>query len=105
RYADLLQENKAELLAILCSEAGKTMQDCIAELREAIDFCFYYAAQAQKLLGKPLRLSGYTGEVNELSLHPRGTVLCISPWNFPLAIFTGQVIAALITGNCVIAKP
>lgn len=105
RYADLLQKHQAELLAILCSEAGKTMQDCIAELREAIDFCLYYAVQAQKMLAKPLRLSGYTGEVNELSLHPRGTVLCISPWNFPLAIFTGQVIAALITGNCVIAKP
>ena len=60
---------------------------------------------AQQTMANPVRLTGYTGELNELSLHPRGTVLCISPWNFPLAIFTGQVVAALVTGNCVIAKP
>lgn len=105
RFADLLQENDAELMAIACLEAGKTMNDCMGEVREAIDFCRYYAMQAEEILSNPLRLTGYTGELNELSLHPRGTVLCISPWNFPLAIFTGQVVAALITGNCVIAKP
>ncbi|HHT0591739.1 TPA: bifunctional proline dehydrogenase/L-glutamate gamma-semialdehyde dehydrogenase PutA [Legionella anisa] len=105
RFADSLQVNQAELMTIACLEAGKTMNDCIAEVREAIDFCRYYAVQAQQILAAPLRLAGYTGELNELSLHPRGTVLCISPWNFPLAIFTGQVAAALVTGNCVIAKP
>ncbi|VEB37657.1 bifunctional proline dehydrogenase/L-glutamate gamma-semialdehyde dehydrogenase PutA [Legionella cherrii] len=105
RFADLLQENQAELMTIACLEAGKTMSDCIAEVREAIDFCRYYATQAQQILSAPLRLSGYTGELNELSLHPRGIVLCISPWNFPLAIFTGQIAAALVTGNCAIAKP
>ncbi|WP_454780812.1 bifunctional proline dehydrogenase/L-glutamate gamma-semialdehyde dehydrogenase PutA [Legionella sp. WA2022007384] len=104
RFADLLQENYAELMTIACLEAGKTMNDCISEVREAIDFCRYYAIQAQQILA-PLRLTGYTGELNELSLHPRGIALCISPWNFPLAIFTGQVAAALVTGNCVIAKP
>ncbi|MDX1836920.1 bifunctional proline dehydrogenase/L-glutamate gamma-semialdehyde dehydrogenase PutA [Legionella taurinensis] len=105
RYADLLEENRATLLAMACLEAGKTWNDGVAEVREAIDFCRYYAAMATKLMAKPLSLHGYTGEINELSLHGRGTVLCISPWNFPLAIFTGQVVAALVTGNCVIAKP
>jgi len=105
RFADLLQANSVEFLALACLEAGKTMNDAIAEIREAIDFCRYYAVTAKKLMTNPLPLHGYTGELNELSLHPRGTVLCISPWNFPLAIFTGQVVAALVTGNCVIAKP
>jgi RHH-type proline utilization regulon transcriptional repressor/proline dehydrogenase/delta 1-pyrroline-5-carboxylate dehydrogenase len=105
RFADLLQANMMELLALACLEAGKTWSDGIAELREAIDFCRYYAVRAQELMANPTRLHGYTGELNELSLHPRGIVLCISPWNFPLAIFTGQVIAGLATGNCVIAKP
>jgi RHH-type proline utilization regulon transcriptional repressor/proline dehydrogenase/delta 1-pyrroline-5-carboxylate dehydrogenase len=86
-------------------EAGKTWSDAISEVREAIDFCRYYATQATKLLSEPIALRGYTGETNVLSLHPRGTILCISPWNFPLAIFTGQIVAALVTGNCVIAKP
>ncbi|WP_058481794.1 bifunctional proline dehydrogenase/L-glutamate gamma-semialdehyde dehydrogenase PutA [Legionella waltersii] len=105
RYADLLQANMTELLGLLCVEAGKTWHDGVAEVREAIDFCRYYAHIGTHLMGKPLSLSGYTGELNELSLHPRGTILCISPWNFPLAIFTGQIVAGLITGNCVIAKP
>lgn len=105
RFADLLQEHSTEFLALACFEAGKTLNDGIAEVREAIDFCRYYAMLAQQILANPVRLTGYTGELNELSLHPRGTVLCISPWNFPLAIFTGQVVAALVTGNCVIAKP
>jgi RHH-type proline utilization regulon transcriptional repressor/proline dehydrogenase/delta 1-pyrroline-5-carboxylate dehydrogenase len=105
RYAALLEENTLTLLTMLCCEAGKTWQDAIGELREAVDFCRYYAKMAIDLMGTPRQLSGYTGETNELSLHARGTVLCISPWNFPLAIFTGQVVAALATGNCVIAKP
>ncbi|MFI4918761.1 MAG: bifunctional proline dehydrogenase/L-glutamate gamma-semialdehyde dehydrogenase PutA [Legionellales bacterium] len=105
RFADLLQANSVEFLALACLEAGKTWNDGIGELREAIDFCHYYALKAQELMASPLHLNGYTGELNELSLHPRGVVLCISPWNFPLAIFTGQVVAALATGNCVIAKP
>lgn len=105
RFADLLQANSTELMAMACLEAGKTWGDAIAEIREAIDFCRYYAVMAEQLMANPTRLHGYTGELNELSLHPRGTVLCISPWNFPLAIFTGQVAAGLVTGNCVIAKP
>jgi RHH-type proline utilization regulon transcriptional repressor/proline dehydrogenase/delta 1-pyrroline-5-carboxylate dehydrogenase len=105
RFACLLEEQMPEFMVLACLEAGKTWNDGIAEVREAVDFCRYYAAQAEKLMSKPQPLQGYTGELNELSLHPRGIVLCISPWNFPLAIFTGQVIAALVTGNCVIAKP
>ncbi len=105
RFADLLQAHSAELMALACLEAGKTWNDGISEVREAVDFCRYYALRAEQLMSSPTRLHGYTGELNELSLHPRGTVLCISPWNFPLAIFTGQVVAGLVTGNCVIAKP
>ncbi|MDR3442282.1 MAG: bifunctional proline dehydrogenase/L-glutamate gamma-semialdehyde dehydrogenase PutA [Legionella sp.] len=105
RFADLLEANRAEFLALATYEAGKTLNDGIAELREAVDFCRYYAVMSQQLMANPTRLTGYTGELNELSLHPRGTVLCISPWNFPLAIFSGQVVASLATGNCVIAKP
>jgi RHH-type transcriptional regulator, proline utilization regulon repressor / proline dehydrogenase / delta 1-pyrroline-5-carboxylate dehydrogenase len=105
RFAILLEENIAMVLAMTCLEAGKTWTDGVAEVREAIDFCRYYAVMAERLMAKPQQLHGYTGELNELSLHARGTVLCISPWNFPLAIFTGQVVAALVTGNCVVAKP
>lgn len=105
RYADLLQANSVELMTLTCLEAGKTWSDGIGEVREAIDFCRYYAMMSTQLMANPLRLTGYTGELNELSLHPRGTLLCISPWNFPLAIFTGQIVAGLVTGNCVIAKP
>lgn len=105
RLADLLEQNTATLLAMTCFEAGKTWNDGVAEVREAVDFCRYYAKMATNLMAKPLRLHGYTGELNELHLHGRGIALCISPWNFPLAIFTGQVVAALVTGNCVIAKP
>ena len=105
RFADLLEEHRPQLLAMACLEAGKTWNDGVGEIREAVDFCRYYAVQGEKLMAKPIQLHGYTGELNELSLHGRGVVLCISPWNFPLAIFTGQIIAALVTGNCVIAKP
>jgi RHH-type proline utilization regulon transcriptional repressor/proline dehydrogenase/delta 1-pyrroline-5-carboxylate dehydrogenase len=104
-YAKKLEAHKTELLYLLVMEAGKTWQSAVSELREAIDYCYYYSERARHLMEKPAKLQGYTGEVNELSLHPLGTVLCISPWNFPLAIFTGQIVAALLTGNCVIAKP
>lgn len=105
RIAALYEKNQVELIYLLMQEAGKTLPDCIAEIREAVDFCRYYAAQATHLLNRPIHLEGYTGERNTLSLYPRGTLLCISPWNFPLAIFTGQIVACLATGNTVIAKP
>ncbi|MFZ4077480.1 MAG: bifunctional proline dehydrogenase/L-glutamate gamma-semialdehyde dehydrogenase PutA, partial [Legionellaceae bacterium] len=105
RFSDLIEENTSTFLAMACLEAGKTWQDAIGELREAVDFCRYYASLAEEQLSIPLELKGYTGEINTLSLHPRGVILCISPWNFPLAIYVGQVVAALVTGNCVIAKP
>ncbi|OGV27955.1 MAG: bifunctional proline dehydrogenase/L-glutamate gamma-semialdehyde dehydrogenase [Legionellales bacterium RIFCSPHIGHO2_12_FULL_35_11] len=105
RLANLYEENINDFLALDCLEAGKTWSDGIAEVREAVDFCRYYAAIVRKTMGNSEVLKGYTGEFNELTLHPRGLVLCISPWNFPLAIFTGQIAAALVTGNCVLAKP
>ncbi len=104
RFADLLEEQMTTLLAMTCLEAGKTWSDGIAEVREAVDFCRYYAVKA-RTLSQATPLSGYTGETNVLTLHPRGPILCISPWNFPLAIFTGQIVAALVMGNTVIAKP
>ncbi|MBX3458203.1 MAG: bifunctional proline dehydrogenase/L-glutamate gamma-semialdehyde dehydrogenase PutA [Candidatus Paracaedibacteraceae bacterium] len=103
--AKKLDENYEELMAILIYEGGKTYADTIAEIREAIDFCTYYANQARSLMGMAIPLPGPTGERNELSLHGRGVVACISPWNFPLAIFLGQIAAALVTGNTVLAKP
>jgi RHH-type proline utilization regulon transcriptional repressor/proline dehydrogenase/delta 1-pyrroline-5-carboxylate dehydrogenase len=105
RAADLYEQNLPELIAMCVREAGKTVPDSIAEVREAVDFLRYYAARAREDFGKPERMPGPTGESNELSLHGRGVFTCISPWNFPLAIFTGQVAAALAAGNAVIAKP
>lgn len=106
RAADLLEgPHRNAALSLLLREAGKTITDAIAEVREAADFCRYYANSAEGLMAVPERMPGYTGERNELSLHGRGVFVCISPWNFPLAIFTGQVVAALVTGNTVIAKP
>ncbi|AIL65986.1 Bifunctional protein putA [Rickettsiales bacterium Ac37b] len=105
KVADVFHENQIELAALLICEGGKTIADAIAEIREAIDFCRYYACEARKLMKANQKLAGYTGESNELSLHGRGIFVCISPWNFPLAIFTGQVVAALVAGNVVIAKP
>ena len=103
--ADLLEARRAEFVALLVREAGKTLPAAVAEVREAADMCRYYAAMARKWFGHPQGLPGPTGESNQLALHGRGVFVCISPWNFPLAIFTGQVIAALVTGNAVIAKP
>jgi RHH-type proline utilization regulon transcriptional repressor/proline dehydrogenase/delta 1-pyrroline-5-carboxylate dehydrogenase len=104
RAAELMEGEMADLMGLIVSEAGRTIDDALSEVREAVDFCRYYAAQARAACG-PRTLPGPTGEVNELSLHGRGVFLCISPWNFPLAIFTGQVAAALAAGNTVVAKP
>ena len=105
RAADLLEANHAELMTLCVREAGKTLTDALAEIREAVDFCRYYALQARQHFDVPLQLTGPTGESNQLSLHGRGVFVCISPWNFPLAIFMGQVVAALAAGNAVLAKP
>ena len=104
RIADAYEDNRAELMALLVREGGKTLKDGIAEVREAADFCRYYAAIARESLDQPVALPGPTGESNTLRHHGRGVFVCISPWNFPLAIFTGQVVAALVTGNAVLAK-
>ncbi len=104
RVADLLERERDMLMALAVREAGKSIDDALAEVREAVDFCRYYAVQARHLM-QPVSLPGPTGEFNELRWAARGTFACISPWNFPLAIFLGQVAAALVTGNAVIAKP
>jgi RHH-type proline utilization regulon transcriptional repressor/proline dehydrogenase/delta 1-pyrroline-5-carboxylate dehydrogenase len=105
RAAQLLEERRGQFLSLLVREAGKTLPDAVAELREAVDFCRYYAAQARELFAAPQLMPGPTGERNTLSMHGRGVFVCISPWNFPLAIFSGQITAALAAGNAVIAKP
>lgn len=104
RYADLIEAHRIELMALCVKEAFKTIPDALGEIREAADFCRYYAMQARGILG-PRTLPGPTGERNELRLEGRGTWATVSPWNFPLAIFTGQNVAALVTGNTVVAKP
>ncbi|KFN43472.1 hypothetical protein N789_09360 [Arenimonas oryziterrae DSM 21050 = YC6267] len=103
--ADLMEARMPELIALCVKEAGKSLSASVAEVREAVDFCRYYAVQGRKLFGQPEKLPGPTGESNELQLHGRGVFVCISPWNFPLAIFMGQIAAALAAGNTVIAKP
>lgn len=102
---DVLEENAERLIALMAREAGKTLADGIAEVREAVDFCRYYAMQAEAEFTTAQKLPGPTGETNHISLHGRGVFCCISPWNFPLAIFTGQIAAALAAGNSVVAKP
>jgi RHH-type proline utilization regulon transcriptional repressor/proline dehydrogenase/delta 1-pyrroline-5-carboxylate dehydrogenase len=104
KLANLIRENRSELLYLLIHEAGKVLLDAVSEAREAEDFCRYYAAMARNTLSPEL-MKGYTGETNELRLVGRGVMLCISPWNFPAAIFTGQIVAALVSGNTVLAKP
>ncbi|MBN9479848.1 MAG: bifunctional proline dehydrogenase/L-glutamate gamma-semialdehyde dehydrogenase PutA [Bordetella sp.] len=103
--ADALETDLDRLVALLSREAGKTLNDGVAEVREAADFCRYYALLAERDFGGRQTLKGPTGETNELVLHGRGVFACISPWNFPLAIFTGQIAAALAAGNAVVAKP
>jgi len=102
---DALEANMDRLVALMAEEAGKTFADGIAEVREAVDFCRYYAVQAEEKFEGRTRLPGPAGETNHISLHGRGVFACISPWNFPLAIFTGQITAALGAGNTVVAKP
>lgn len=103
--ADALEGARERLIAILAREGGKTLDDCVAEVREAVDFCRYYARDAEKMFREPEQLAGPAGETNTLELMGRGVFVCISPWNFPLAIFTGQIAGALAAGNTVLAKP
>ncbi|MCU0890519.1 MAG: L-glutamate gamma-semialdehyde dehydrogenase [Sandarakinorhabdus sp.] len=104
RLADLLERDRLNLIACLVQEARKTLPDALAEVREAVDFCRYYAGEARRIMVTN-SLPGPTGEKNELRLEGRGVFAAIAPWNFPLAIFLGQVAAALVTGNAVVAKP
>ncbi len=105
RSADLLEQQRDRFMALLQSEGGKTLDDALSEVREAVDFCRYYAAEGVSLFGGAQALPGPTGESNVLRLRGRGVMVAISPWNFPLAIFMGQVTAALMAGNAVVAKP
>ena len=105
RAAELFEARTTEFTSLIAKEAGRTLNDGVDEVREAVDFCRYYAAQATSLMLSELELPSVTGETNRLSYAPRGPWLCISPWNFPLAIFTGQIVANLAVGNTVVAKP
>ena len=105
RTADLLEQRTAHFIALLQREGGRTLDDSLSEVREAVDFCRYYAAQGRELFGQAQRMPGPTGESNALQLRGRGVFVAISPWNFPLAIFLGQIAAALMAGNTVVAKP
>jgi RHH-type proline utilization regulon transcriptional repressor/proline dehydrogenase/delta 1-pyrroline-5-carboxylate dehydrogenase len=105
KAADLLEARREEAMALIIGEGRRTWADALSEVREAVDFCRYYASRGRELFGQPRRLDGPTGEHNELRFAGRGVFGCISPWNFPLAIFAGQVVAALVSGNTVIAKP
>ena len=105
RAADAMEAKRESLMALLAAEAGKTLPDGLAEVREAIDFCRYYAQEARRQFGEDRLMPGPTGEENRLRHRGRGVFVCISPWNFPLAIFVGQIAAALVAGNTVVAKP
>ena len=105
RAADLYERDRHALMALIIREGGRTIPAALSEVREAADYLRYYAARARADFAEPLALPGPTGERNRIALHGRGVFACISPWNFPLAIFTGQVAAALAAGNAVIAKP
>jgi RHH-type proline utilization regulon transcriptional repressor/proline dehydrogenase/delta 1-pyrroline-5-carboxylate dehydrogenase len=105
RAGGLLEAKRGRFVHLLQLEGGKTIDDAVAELREAVDFCRYYAAEARRLMAEPAAMPGPTGESNRLALRGRGVFVAISPWNFPLAIFLGQVTAALAAGNTVAAKP
>jgi RHH-type proline utilization regulon transcriptional repressor/proline dehydrogenase/delta 1-pyrroline-5-carboxylate dehydrogenase len=103
--ADLFEHHRLELVSLCIREGGRTIKDALAEIREAVDFCRFYAQSAVQLLSTPEQLPGPTGEDNLLYHYGRGVFVCISPWNFPIAIFMGQIAAALVAGNTVIAKP
>jgi RHH-type proline utilization regulon transcriptional repressor/proline dehydrogenase/delta 1-pyrroline-5-carboxylate dehydrogenase len=104
KAAAMLEAEWLPALSLIVDEGKRTVNDAISEIREAVDFCRYYAVEAERLMAEE-SLPGPAGESNKLLHHPRGTFVCISPWNFPLAIFMGQVVAALVTGNTVVAKP
>jgi RHH-type proline utilization regulon transcriptional repressor/proline dehydrogenase/delta 1-pyrroline-5-carboxylate dehydrogenase len=104
RASNLLEARRGRLIALLQAEGGKTLDDAVAEVREAVDLCRYYALEARRSLA-PRALPGPTGEANELRYRGRGVFVCISPWNFPLSIFLGQIVGALVVGNSVVAKP
>lgn len=105
KLAHKIEEDHDALLSLLCFEAGKTIPDALAEIREAVDYCRYYSMQARRLFGTDVKLEGVSGEENHLAYEGRGVFVAISPWNFPLAIFLGQITAALLAGNTVAAKP
>ncbi len=105
KTADLFEANYAELMALCQLEAGKTTQDGIDEIREAVDFCRFYADEAERLEAEVQEITDLSGNTIRQTYKPRGTFVCISPWNFPLAIYTGQIVAALAAGNTVVAKP
>ncbi|WP_046079875.1 bifunctional proline dehydrogenase/L-glutamate gamma-semialdehyde dehydrogenase PutA [Halomonas sp. HG01] len=105
RFADLMEANMAELMALCSREGGKLLTDGVDEIREAVDFCRYYAVRAEELFAEPTRLPGPTGESNELMMGGKGVFAAISPWNFPVAIFCGQMVATAVAGNTVLAKP
>ncbi|MGZ5050742.1 MAG: bifunctional proline dehydrogenase/L-glutamate gamma-semialdehyde dehydrogenase PutA [Methylobacter sp.] len=105
KAADLFEVHRVELVSLCVREGGRTIKDALAEVREAVDFCRYYAQSALDLFGAPIRLPGPTGEENRLYYYGRGVFVCISPWNFPISIFVGQIVAALVSGNTVVAKP
>jgi RHH-type proline utilization regulon transcriptional repressor/proline dehydrogenase/delta 1-pyrroline-5-carboxylate dehydrogenase len=105
RAANLYERDRVRLMAVIVREAGKTLENALGDVREAVDLLRYYAVEARRLFSGPVSLKGPTGETNTLELRARGPFACISPWNFPLAIFAGQVAAALAAGNPVLAKP
>jgi len=105
KFAQLLEDNTEKLIKICVLEAGKTIKDSIDDLREAVDFCYYYSSEAYRLFSQPNILKGPTGEKNQFVYEGKGVVFAISPWNFPIAIFIGQIVSALLAGNTVIAKP
>ena len=105
RAADALERKRNRLIALCVAEGGRILRDADSEVREAADFCRYYAAQARRHMQSPSLMPGPSGEENTLALNGRGVFVCVSPWNFPVAIFTGQISAALAAGNAVIAKP
>jgi len=105
KAADLLEQHRLELVSLCIREGGRTIKDALAEVREAVDYCRYYAQSALELFSVPIKLPGPVGEENLLYYYGRGVYVCISPWNFPIAIFIGQITAALAAGNTVIAKP
>ena len=104
KFADLIEENTNDIIEICAKESGKSIKNSIAEIREAVDFCRYYSKEALNLF-QTQTLKGPTGELNQYRMIGKGLSFVISPWNFPVAIFVGQTVAALITGNVVITKP